>query len=369
MKFDDEASVIVKALKSEFFALRPEIEDKEPARILTNEACSTKPEDSLSEALTNLNHELLSVKLEGIDRELENSLNNEVCSVKPVADEPMERVRVAIRVLKTELDKPKDPLDILISDVCSANPEARPSELVRDRNNDVRSAKFEVTVKEALRFLGKLLVSEPVMTKKLFNDLKIDDLSTKVETEPIEPLRDLNSDERSVNPEPTPSAPGMILRRDVFSAKLESEPINPDIVLNNEVRSTKPEVEPSVLVRDFARFLVSKLIRPNEAGNDLNNELCLRNPEVAVREMPTPLNNEVCSVKPDANVNELPSSLNMEFFSARLEPRINEPVSVLNMLFRRAKPEVIVIELVGFRVQVVGSPAFNVQETGVVVEA
>jgi len=59
----------------------------------------------------------------------------------------------------------------------------------------------------------------------------------------------------------------------------------------------------------------------------------------------------------------------MEFFSARLGLRVNEPKSVLSMEFFSWRPEAMVIEPAGFRVQVVGTPTRSVQVTAVVVEA
>ena len=47
----------------------------------------------------------------------------------------------------------------------------------------------------------------------------------------------------------------------------------------------------------------------------------------------------------------------MEFFSAKLPLRVTEPVNVLNMEFFSARLEAVVTELIGFRVQLVLTPA------------
>jgi len=81
------------------------------------------------------------------------------------------------------------------------------------------------------------------------------------------------------------------------------------------------------------------------------------------------LMNEARSVKPEAKVNEPVSVLKREFFSARPALSVNVLASVLKIEFFSARLEALVIDAAGFRVQAVATPACNVQETGVVVEA
>jgi hypothetical protein len=80
------------------------------------------------------------------------------------------------------------------------------------------------------------------------------------------------------------------------------------------------------------------------------------------------LDSEAVLVRLETRVSELVSVLSMEFFSARLELNVNEPVSALKMEFFSARVDVRVIELVGFRVQAVATPACSVHETDVVLE-
>lgn len=81
------------------------------------------------------------------------------------------------------------------------------------------------------------------------------------------------------------------------------------------------------------------------------------------------LNSEVVLVRPETTVTELVKVLNMEFFSAKLELNVNEPVNALNMEFFSERVDVIAIELVGFRVQAVATPACSEQEMGLVLAA
>ena len=77
---------------------------------------------------------------------------------------------------------------------------------------------------------------------------------------------------------------------------------------------------------------------------------------------------EAVLVKPETRLRELVNVLNMEVFSAWPELSVNKPVNTLKMEFFCAGVDVIVIELVGFRVQAVAAPACSVQETDVVLD-
>ena len=117
------------------------------------------------------------------------------------------------------------------------------------------------------------------------------------------------------------------------------------------------------------RPLTSEPARPSEPERDLKSEDFSAKAEDKVRAALKPLNNEVRSVRAEAEASELVSALKMEFFSTRPALRVNEPANALKIEFFSARLEAMVIETVGIRLQLVATPACNVQETGVVLEA
>lgn len=65
----------------------------------------------------------------------------------------------------------------------------------------------------------------------------------------------------------------------------------------------------------------------------------------------------MCSASPEPSVNEPVRALNIEFFSARLEPRVREPEAVLKREFLAPRLDIVVVEEVGLRAQLVAVPA------------
>jgi hypothetical protein len=97
--------------------------------------------------------------------------------------------------------------------------------------------------------------------------------------------------------------------------------------------------------------------------------MCSVKLEAMASELLKDLMNEARSVKPEAKLSEPVNVRKREFFCARFALSVNVLASVLKMVFFSARPEAIVNDAAGFRVQTVATPACSVQETGVVVEA
>ena len=97
--------------------------------------------------------------------------------------------------------------------------------------------------------------------------------------------------------------------------------------------------------------------------------MCSVKLEAMVSELLKDLMNEARSVKPEAKLSEPVNVRKREFFCARFALSVNVLASVLKMVFFSARPEALVNDAAGFRVQTVATPACSVQETGVVVEA
>ena len=91
--------------------------------------------------------------------------------------------------------------------------------------------------------------------------------------------------------------------------------------------------------------------------------------EAIVKDEVRNLKIEFFSARLEAEVNELLRALKSEVFSEKLPLGANEPPRVLKREFFSARLEVIVMELAGFRVQEVATPACSVQLIGVVLDA
>ena len=157
----------VRDLKSEECSTRPDARDREPDRDLDNEDFSAKPDPRVNPPLRDLKIDVFSTKLEAI------------------ASVPL---KLLVRPLTWEAVRDSEPVKDLEREDFSVAAEANPNEPVCDLYSEVCSARLERVLIAAVKLLARPLVWDTARPSELLKDLNNEDFSAKPETEPKEPV-------------------------------------------------------------------------------------------------------------------------------------------------------------------------------------